>query len=100
MDLFVVDVTEVDAPPDVEKLHWRLLTTHAVTSVDQAKEIVLRPRGPVRCRAPGSGGLPGGSFALAFVEDRREFFGSTSKAAVSASALSLRCSLCVRQVAG
>jgi len=40
VDLFVVDVTEVDAPPDVEKLHWRLLTTHEVTSVDQAKEIV------------------------------------------------------------
>jgi hypothetical protein len=38
------------------------------------------------------GGLPGGSCVLAFVEDRREFFNSTSKAAVSASALSLRCS--------
>ena len=31
-------------------------------------------RRPVRCRAPGSGGLPGGSCVLAFVEDRREFF--------------------------
>jgi hypothetical protein len=40
VDLFVVDVTEVDAPPGVEKLHWRLLTTHEVTSVDEAKEIV------------------------------------------------------------
>ena len=27
-DVFVVDVTEVDAPPGVETLHWRLLTTH------------------------------------------------------------------------
>jgi Transposase DDE domain len=40
VDLFVVDVTEVDAPPGVEKLHWRRLTTHEVTSVDEAKEIV------------------------------------------------------------
>jgi Transposase DDE domain len=40
VDLFVVDVTEVDTPPDVEKLHWRLLTTHEVTSVGQAKELV------------------------------------------------------------
>jgi hypothetical protein len=40
VDLFVVDVTEVDAPPDVEKLHWRLLTTHVVTTMEEAKEIV------------------------------------------------------------
>jgi hypothetical protein len=40
VDLFVVDVAEVDAPPGVEPLHWRLLTTHTVTSVQEAKEIV------------------------------------------------------------
>ena len=40
VDLFVVDVTEVDPPPGVERLHWRLLTTHDVTTVDEAKEIV------------------------------------------------------------
>ena len=40
VDVFVVDVTEVDVPPDVEPLHWRLLTTHEVTSVAEAQEIV------------------------------------------------------------
>jgi hypothetical protein len=40
VDLFVVDVVEVDAPAGVEPLHWRLLTTHAVTTVEQAKQIV------------------------------------------------------------
>ena len=40
VDVFVVDVSEVDAPPGVEPLHWRLLTTHAVTSVAEAQEIV------------------------------------------------------------
>ena len=40
VDMFVVDVTEVDPPPGVEPLHWRLLTTHEVTTVAEAKEIV------------------------------------------------------------
>lgn len=40
VDVFVVDVTEVDPSPGVEALHWRLLTTHEVTTVAQAKEIV------------------------------------------------------------
>ena len=52
------------------------------------------PARPARCRAPGSGGLPG---VLACVEGRREFFDSTSKAAVSARSLSLRCSSLTRR---
>jgi hypothetical protein len=40
VELYVVDVTEVDAPQGVEKVHWRLLTTHDVTTIDNAKEIV------------------------------------------------------------
>jgi hypothetical protein len=40
VDLFVVDVAEVNAPPGVEPLHWRLLTTHTVTTVEQALQIV------------------------------------------------------------
>ena len=40
VDLWVVDVAEVDAPPDVEPLHWRLLTTHPVRTVEQAQQVV------------------------------------------------------------
>jgi Transposase DDE domain len=40
VDLFVVDVVEVDAPAGIEALHWRLLTTHAVTTVEQAQQVV------------------------------------------------------------
>ena len=40
VELFVVDVVEVDPPAGVEPLHWRLLTTHAVTTVEQAQQIV------------------------------------------------------------
>jgi hypothetical protein len=40
VNLFVVDVAEVDAPAGVEALHWRLLTTHTVTTADQARRMV------------------------------------------------------------
>jgi DDE family transposase len=40
VDVFVVDVNEVNPPPGVEPVHWRLLTTHEVTTVAEAKEIV------------------------------------------------------------
>ena len=38
--LWVVDVREVDPPAGAEPLHWRLLTTHAVTSLAEARQIV------------------------------------------------------------
>lgn len=35
-----VDVCEVDPPPGEEPVHWRLLTTHPVESLEQAAQIV------------------------------------------------------------
>ena len=38
--LWVVDVREIDSPEGAEPVHWRLLTTHAVTTLGQARQIV------------------------------------------------------------
>lgn len=40
VDLWVVDVQEVDPPEGAEPVHWRLLTTHSVTTLKQARQIV------------------------------------------------------------
>jgi hypothetical protein len=36
----LVDVRETSLPPDGEPIHWRLLTTHAVTSPTQARRVI------------------------------------------------------------
>ncbi len=41
ISLWVVDVREVDPPEGAEPVHWRLLTTHAVTMLAQARQIVV-----------------------------------------------------------
>jgi hypothetical protein len=38
--LTLVDVREASKPDDSEPIHWRLLTTHSVTSVEDARKIV------------------------------------------------------------
>jgi Transposase DDE domain len=38
--LMLIDVREVSTPEDSEPVHWRLLTTHTVTSLDEARRIV------------------------------------------------------------
>jgi hypothetical protein len=38
--LNVVDVHEIKPPESVEPVHWRLITTHPVASVEQARQIV------------------------------------------------------------
>jgi len=38
--LMLVDVREVSPPQDNDPVHWRLLTTHQVASLDQARRIV------------------------------------------------------------
>jgi hypothetical protein len=40
VSLWVVDVQEVDPPAGVEPVNWRLLTTHEVATLDQARQIV------------------------------------------------------------
>lgn len=38
--LTMVDVRETSTPPDGKPIHWRLLTTHSVTNLTQARRIV------------------------------------------------------------
>ena len=38
--LWVVDVAEIDPPAGEDPVHWRLLTTHPVTTVAEARQIV------------------------------------------------------------
>jgi hypothetical protein len=45
LPLNYVDVREPDAPVGTEPLHWRLLTTHAVTTAEEAWRIVLKTQG-------------------------------------------------------
>jgi hypothetical protein len=40
VELTLVDIRESDPPPGEAAVHWRLLTTHAVTSLDQALAVV------------------------------------------------------------
>lgn len=40
IDLRLVDVREVSTPEDGKPVHWRLLTTHAVTSLCEARSMV------------------------------------------------------------
>jgi hypothetical protein len=40
VSLWVVDVSEVDPPAGAEPLQWRLLTTHAVSTLAEARQIV------------------------------------------------------------
>ena len=38
--LYAVEAREVCPPPGVEPIHWRLLTTHEVTSLEQALQVI------------------------------------------------------------
>jgi hypothetical protein len=40
VSVWVVDVREVDPPQGAEPVHWRLLTTHAVTTLAEACQVV------------------------------------------------------------
>jgi hypothetical protein len=40
MTLQLVEVAEIDPPPGATAIHWRLLTSHAVTSLAEARQIV------------------------------------------------------------
>lgn len=49
VDLTMVDIKETSKPEGVEPIHWRLLTSHTVTSFEDAKRIVelYRMRGNI-----------------------------------------------------
>jgi hypothetical protein len=40
VSLTAIDVREVDPPADEEPVHWRLLTTHAVTNEREARQVI------------------------------------------------------------
>jgi hypothetical protein len=40
VSLWVVDVREIDPPQGAEPVHWRLLTTHAVSTLAEASQVV------------------------------------------------------------
>jgi Transposase DDE domain len=40
VDLTLVDVRETSQPQDSDPIHWRLLTTHAVTSLGEARRVI------------------------------------------------------------
>jgi len=40
VSLYAVEATEVMPPPGVEPIHWRLLTTHPVNTVEQALQVI------------------------------------------------------------
>jgi len=40
IEVSLVEVTEVDAPPDVEPIHWRLLTTHVIDNAAMVWRVI------------------------------------------------------------
>jgi hypothetical protein len=40
VSLWVVDVSKIDPPAGAEPVHWRLLTTHALSSLAEARRVV------------------------------------------------------------
>ncbi|NJO21184.1 MAG: hypothetical protein HC838_15645 [Spirulinaceae cyanobacterium RM2_2_10] len=40
MRVYAVEAVELNPPDDVEAVHWRLLTTHAVLTYEQALSII------------------------------------------------------------
>ena len=44
LPVMIVDVRELDPPPGVPAVHWRLLTTDPVASLEQAREVLDRYR--------------------------------------------------------
>ncbi len=40
VQLYAVEAKEVNPPTAQEPIHWRLLTTHCVTSLEQALQVI------------------------------------------------------------